>query len=154
MLNKVVLMGRLTRDPEVRTTPSGVMLARFSLAVESDIKGQNGERQTDFFDITIWRKLAEFAQTYLTKGRMVVVAGRLKTDTWEDNSGKRQQKVSVVGENVYFADSKKESAPSNVPTPTSPGTPSYGFNRQAPPQMRIDDDDFTELDIQDEDLPF
>lgn len=155
MLNKVILMGRLVRNPESRITPNGVSVSSFTIAVDADLKGANGEKQTDFFDVTAWRKLADFANVYLSQGRLVVVAGRLKNNTWEDNDGKKHKKVVVIAENIYFADSKKENAAGGYPpsAPTSAGSTS-GFHRQPPAQMRIDDKEFQDLDIPEDDLPF
>lgn len=108
MLNKIIIMGRLTRDPELRRTPSGTAVASFSLAVERDFKGQNGERETDFIDVVAWRNAAEFASKYFTKGRMAVVEGRLQVRDWTDNENRKRRTAEVVAENIYFGDSKRE----------------------------------------------
>ncbi len=106
MLNDVVLMGRLTRDPELRRTNSGVAVASFSIACERDFKGQDGEKETDFFDITAWRNTAEFISKYFGKGRMIIVAGRLQQRSWTDKDGNKRHTVELVAENAYFGDSK------------------------------------------------
>ena len=112
MLNKIFLMGRLTRDPELRKTKSGTPVASFSLAVDRDYKGQGGERETDFIDCTAWRGTAEFVSNYFTKGRMAVVEGRLQVRDWTDKDGNKRRSAEVVAESVYFGDSKKsESTP-------------------------------------------
>ena len=151
MLNKVILMGRLTKDPELRSTPSGVLVATFSLAVESDYKGPNGEKTTDFFDVIAWRKTAEFIHSYFGKGRMMVVEGRLRAETWEDNNtGKMRKNIKVVADSVYFGDSKREEN-------TAPGaTYQTPYSAPAPvPQNSFAQQGFTEVTgIEDDDFPF
>ena len=107
MLNKIILMGRLTRDPELRHTQSGTAVAGFSLAVDRDFKSDGGERETDFIDIVAWRATAEFVSKYFIKGRMAVVEGRLQIRDWTDKENNRRRSAEVVAENVYFGDSKK-----------------------------------------------
>ena len=105
MLNNVVLMGRLTKDPELRQTPQGVSVAQFSLAVDrSYSKGE--EKQTDFINITAWRSTADFVSKYFTKGQLVAVRGRLQTRTWQDQSGQKRYATDVVADEVFFAESK------------------------------------------------
>lgn len=106
MLNKIILMGRLTRDPELRRTNSGTAVASFALAVDRDFKGQNGEKETDFIDIVAWRNTAEFVSKYFTKGRMAVVEGRLQIRDWTDKEGGKRRSAEVIADNVYFGDSK------------------------------------------------
>lgn len=108
MLNKIIVMGRLTRDPELRRTPAGTAVASFSLAVERDFKGQNGERETDFIDVVAWRNVGEFVSKYFTKGRMAVVEGRLQVRDWTDTENRKRRTAEIVAENVYFGDSKRE----------------------------------------------
>ena len=110
MLNKIILMGRLTRDPELRRTQSGTAVASFSLAVDRDYKDQSGENETDFIDIVAWRNTAEFVSKYFTKGRMAVVEGRLQIRDWTDKEGHKRRSAEVVSENVYFGDSKRAEA--------------------------------------------
>ena len=107
MLNHIVLMGRLTRDPELRRTGSGVAVASFSLAVDRDFASQNGEKETDFVDIVAWRNTAEFVSKYFAKGRMAVVSGRLQIRNWQDKDGNKRRSAEVVADNVYFGDSKR-----------------------------------------------
>lgn len=107
MLNKIVLMGRLTRDPELRRTQSGTAVASFALAVDRDYKPQDGERETDFIDIVAWRGTAEFVSKYFTKGRMAVVEGRLQVRDWKDRDGNNRRSYEVIADNVYFGDSKR-----------------------------------------------
>ena len=107
MLNKIVLMGRLTRDPELRKTQSGTAVASFTLAVDRDYKPQDGERETDFIDIVAWRSTGEFVSKYFTKGRMAVVEGRLQVRDWKDKDGAKRRSTEVIADNVYFGDSKR-----------------------------------------------
>ena len=108
MLNHIVLMGRLTRDPELRHTQSGTAVAGFSLAVERDFKGDTGDRETDFIDCVAWRSTAEFVSKYLSKGRMAIVDGRLQMRDWTDRDGNKRRSAEVVADHVYFGDSKRE----------------------------------------------
>lgn len=108
MLNRIILMGRLTRDPELRHTQQGTAVASFSLAVDRDVKGRDGEKATDFIDIVAWRSTAEFVSKYFAKGRMAVVDGRLQVRDFTDRDGNKRRTAEVVAENVYFGDSKKE----------------------------------------------
>lgn len=107
MLNKIILMGRLTRDPELRRTQSGTAVASFTLAVDRDYKPQDGERETDFIDVVAWRGTGEFVSKYFTKGRMAVVEGRLQVRDWTDKDGNKRRSTEVVADNVYFGDSKR-----------------------------------------------
>lgn len=111
MLNKIILMGRLTRDPELRRTQSGTAVTSFSIAVDRDFKGLNGEKETDFIDIVAWRNTAEFASKYFTKGRMAVVEGRLQIRDWTDNNGGKRRSAEVIADSIYFGDSKRDDAP-------------------------------------------
>ena len=113
MLNRIILSGRLTRDPELRHTPSGTPVASFSLAVNRDFKDKaTGETPVDFIDIVAWRHTGEFAANYFTKGSMAVVEGRLQIRNWTDREGGKRRTAEVVASNIYFGDSaKKKSAP-------------------------------------------
>ena len=111
MLNKIFIMGRLTRDPELRRTQSGTAVTSFSLAVDRDFKSQSGEKETDFIDVVAWRSTAEFVAKYFTKGRMAVVEGRLQIRDWKDREGNNRRSAEVVADNVYFGDSKRDGAP-------------------------------------------
>ncbi len=126
MLNHIVLMGRLTRDPELRKTQSGVSVASFSLAVDRDFQNRDsGEKQTDFIDIVAWRNTAEFVSKYFTKGKMAVVSGRLQIRDWTDREGGKRRSAEVVADNVYFGESKRDGA---APGGNSYGGSSYGGN--------------------------
>ena len=107
MLNKIIIMGRLTRDPELRRTPSGAAVTSVSLAVERDYKDLSGERCTDFIDVVAWRGTAEFVSKHFSKGRMAVVVGQLHMRDWTDSSGVKRRSYEVQAESVYFADSRK-----------------------------------------------
>lgn len=108
MLNRIVLMGRLTRDPELRQTQSGTPVASFSLACDRDFKDkQTGEKQTDFIDVVVWRNTAEYVAKCFTKGRMAVVEGRLQIRDWTDKEGHKRRNAEVVADNIYFGDSKR-----------------------------------------------
>lgn len=107
MLNKVFIMGRLTRDPELRRTQNGTAVAAFTLAVDRDFKDKaSGERATDFIDCVAWRQTGEFVSRYFTKGRMAVVEGRLQVRDWVDQNGNKRRNTEVVADQVYFGDSK------------------------------------------------
>ncbi|HHY59741.1 MAG TPA: single-stranded DNA-binding protein, partial [Clostridia bacterium] len=108
MLNRVILIGRLTRDPELRYTPSGVAVASFTLAVDRPYTNQQGERETDFIRVITWRKLAEVCAQNLGKGRLVAVDGRLQVRSYDDQSGIRRQAAEVVAETVRFLDWPRE----------------------------------------------
>lgn len=109
MLNKIILMGRLTRNPELRRTQNGTAVVSFSLAVDRDFKNQAGEKETDFIDIVAWRSTAEFVSKYFTKGRMAVVEGRLQMRDWKDRDGNSRRSFEVLADSVYFGDSRKVS---------------------------------------------
>lgn len=112
MLNKVFIMGRLTRDPELRHTQSGTAVASFSLAVDRDFKDKTtGERTTDFIDVVAWRCTAEFVSRFFTKGRMAVVVGSLQIRDWTDKDGNKRRSAEVIAESVYFGDSKRDADP-------------------------------------------
>lgn len=113
-LNKIVLMGRMTRDPELHTTGSGTPVVTFSLAVDRDTKNQDGERETDFIDVVAWRSTAEFVSKFFSKGRMAVVEGRLQIRDWTDKDGGKRRSAEVIANNVYFGDTKRDSDGSPV----------------------------------------
>ena len=109
MLNHIVIMGRLTRDPELRRTGSGVAVASFTMAVDRDYSSKDGgEKETDFIDCVAWRQTGEFVSKYFTKGRMAVVSGRLQIRSWTDKDGNKRRTAEVVADNVYFGDSKRD----------------------------------------------
>lgn len=107
MLNKCFLLGRMTKDPEIRRTNGGTAVTSFTLAVDRDFK-TNGEKETDFIEVVAWRNTAEFVSKYLSKGRMAIVEGRLQIRDWTDKNGNKRRTAEVVADNVYFGDSKRE----------------------------------------------
>ena len=108
MLNRIIVMGRMTRDPELRRTNSGTAVASFTVAVDRDFKSQSGEKETDFIDVVVWRNTAEFASKYFSKGRMAVVEGRLQIRDWTDKDGNKRRSAEIVADSVYFGDSKRD----------------------------------------------
>ena len=156
MLNHIVLMGRLTRDPELRYTQSQIPVASFSLAVDRDFGGRDGgERQTDFIDIVAWRSTAEFVSKYFTKGSMAVVSGRLQIRDWTDRDGNKRRTAEIVADNVYFGESKRrDGGDTSRPAAPSASAPahrgSYGGYDNVPQGSSA----FSELDDDDGDLPF
>ena len=171
MLNHIVIMGRLTRDPELRRTGSGIAVASFSLAVDRDFgKNENGERETDFIDCVAWRQTGEFVSKYFTKGRMAVVSGRLQIRSWNDKDGNKRRTAEVVADNVYFGDSKRDNEGGNTyggnayggntygsapayggySAPSAPAAPAYGsYGMPSAPAS-----DFAVLNDDDAQLPF
>ena len=149
MLNKIIIMGRLTRDPELRRTGSGTAVTSFSLAVDRDFKSQSGEKETDFIDVVAWRSTAEFVSKYFTKGRMAVVEGRLQIRV-----GPREDVAhglaEIVADNVYFGDSKRDGAGDFGGAPASYSAPMGG--RNAAPMGG--QSDFAEIGEEDGELPF
>ena len=150
MLNRIVLMGRLTRDPELRRTQSGTAVTSFSIACDRDFKSQNGEKETDFIDIVAWRGTAEFVSKYFTKGRMAIVEGRLQIRDWTDNNGGKRRSAEVVADNIYFGDSKRDSAPGDYGAPPAYGAPA---GRGTPASMDTRSE-FAEIGDEDGELPF
>ena len=108
MLNRIIVMGRMTRDPELRRTNSGTAVASFTVAVDRDFKSQSGEKETDFIDVVAWRNTAEFVSKYFSKGRMAVVEGRLQLRDWTDKDGNKRRTAEIVTDSVYFGDSKRD----------------------------------------------
>lgn len=108
MLNRIIVMGRMTRNPELRRTNSGTAVASFTVAVDRDFKPQSGEKETDFIDVVAWRNTAEFVSKYFSKGRMAVVEGRLQIRDWTDKDGNKRRTAEIVADSVYFGDSKRD----------------------------------------------
>ena len=137
MLNHITIMGRLTRDPELRRTGSGIAVASFTVAVDRDFGGRDGgEKETDFIDCVAWRQTGEFVSKYFTKGSMIVVSGRLQIRSWTDKEGNKRRTAEVVADNCYFGDSKRDEGSSyggNTYGGNSYGGNNYGgFNAPAP----------------------
>lgn len=123
MLNEIILQGRLTRNPEMKATASGISCATFGLACERDYKNPNGERETDFFEVVAWRNTAEFVQTYFSKGRMVIVRGRLQNRNWTAEDGTKRTAVQVVAESLYFSDSQPKTNETTNQAQEQPAAP-------------------------------
>lgn len=138
MLNRIIAMGRLTRDPELRRTQNGTAVTGFTIAVDRDFKSQSGERETDFIDVVAWRQTAEFVSKYFTKGRMAVVEGRLQIRDWTDKEGGKRRSAEIVADNVYFGDSKHD----DIGAAANPSVPSDGHS------------DFAEVGEENGELPF
>ena len=154
MLNHITIMGRLTRDPELRRTGSGIAVASFTLAVDRDFSPRDGgERETDFIDCVAWRQTGEFVSKYFTKGRMAVVSGRLQIRSWTDKDGNKRRSAEVVADNVYFGDSRRDGdngGSSFGGNAYSAPAPSFGgYSAPAAPAS-----DFAMLDDDDAQLPF
>jgi len=129
MLNHITIMGRLTRDPELRRTGSGIAVASFTVAVDRDFGGRDGgEKETDFIDCVAWRQTGEFVSKYFTKGRMIVVSGRLQIRNWTDKDGNKRRTAEVVADNCYFGDSKRDSDGGSAFGGNTYGGNSYGGN--------------------------
>ena len=163
MLNKIFLMGRLARDPELRRTQSGTPVVSFRLAVDRDLKDKaTGERSTDWIDVVAWRQTAEFVSRYFTKGRMAVVEGRLQMRDWTDKEGNKRTSAEVVADNVYFGDSKRDGDGGGYSSGYgqggyAPAGGGYGAAPSAPSGFGGSDretDQFAELSDDDGDLPF
>jgi single-strand DNA-binding protein len=156
MLNRIILIGRLTRDPELRYTANGVARTTFTLAVDRPYTNQQGQREADFINIVTWRQLAELCANYLRKGRLAAVEGRLEIRTFENNEGQRIRVTEVVADNVRFLESRSQGASGGSFGETPPST---GFGGPQPfGGMDDDADPFanegTPIDISEDDLPF
>ena len=134
-LNRITIMGRLTRDPELRRTQSGTPVTSFTMAVDRDFKSQSGDKETDFIDVVAWRNTAEFAAKHFAKGRMAIESGRLQIRDWLDNNGNKRRSAEVIADSIYFGDSK----PQDV--------------QPAGHAVNVDASDFDEIE-DDLDLPF
>lgn len=167
MLNRVILIGRLTRDPELRYTPAGVAVAQFTLAVDRPFTNQQGERETDFIPVVTWRQLAETCAHYLRKGRLAAVEGRLQVRSYDNAEGRKVYVTEVVADNVRFLEppsaqaARTEAAPGHAPSYSSysSGAPAQtsrptGASSASEPRERDPFDDGQPIDISDDDLPF
>ncbi|MBQ6117398.1 MAG: single-stranded DNA-binding protein [Oscillospiraceae bacterium] len=150
MLNRIVIMGRLARDPELRRTQSGIAVTSFRIACDRDFKSQNGEKGTDWIDVVAWRQTAEFVSKYFTKGRLAIVEGRLQSRDWTDKDGNKRTAIEVVADNVYFGDSKRDGADRG----DSYGAPSFSAPSGGYSAPIGGASAFAEIDEEDGDLPF
>ena len=161
MLNHITIMGRLTRDPELRRTGSGIAVASFTVAVDRDFSPKDGgEKETDFIDCVAWRQTGEFVSKYFTKGSMIVVSGRLQIRSWTDKDGNKRRTAEVVADNVYFGESKRSSESNSSyggnayggnSSYSAPAAPAYGGGYSAPAAPASD---FAMLSDDDAQLPF
>ena len=160
MLNHITIMGRLTRDPELRRTGSGTAVASFTVAVDRDFGGRDGgEKETDFIDCVAWRQTGEFVSKYFTKGRMIVVSGRLQIRSWTDKDGNKRRTAEVVADNVYFGESRRSNEGNSSyggnayggNSYAAPAAPAYGGGYSAPAAPASD---FAMLSDDDAQLPF
>ena len=160
MLNHIILMGRLTRDPELRRTCSGIAVASFSVAVDRDFGGKDGgEKKTDFIDCVAWRQTGEFISKYFTKGRMIVVDGRLEMRDWTDKEGNKRRSAEVIVNNAYFGDSKRDGDSGSSYGGNTYGGSSYSAPAPAPSYggysaPSAPASDFAMLEDDDAQLPF
>lgn len=164
-MNKVILIGRLTRDPELRYTGSNTPVATFSLAVNRSFTNQNGEREADFINCVVWRKLAETVKNYLSQGSQVAVEGRIQTRSYDDQNGQRRYVTEVVVENIDFVGTKRDNSQSsnqpnfNSQPSTTDATTPYDFSAtSASTGTNVSSDPYTEfgsnIEINDDELPF
>lgn len=144
MINTVALMGRLTYEPELKVTPSGISVIRFQIAVDRQFQAKGQERQADFIDCQAWRQTAEFISKYFHKGDMIALVGSIQTDNFTDKNGEKRKSVTVVANNVSFCGSKSESGNTG---------PSYSDERGNSIDVSYNTDDFEEI-VDDDDLPF
>ena len=150
MLNHIIVMGRLTRDPELRRTGSGIAVASFTIAVDRDFSPKDGgERETDFIDCVAWRQTGEFVSKYFHKGSMIVVSGRLQSRKWQDRDGNNRTNWEVNAENVYFGESRRDSDAGSAANAYEPPSSYSGYGNPAPAS-----NNFVELDDGDGELPF
>ena len=162
-MNKVFLIGRLTRDPELRYTGNNTPVATFSLAVNRNFSNQAGEREADFINIVVWRKQAENVKNYLTQGSQVAIDGRLQTRNYDDNNGQKRYVTEVIADNVEFLGSKSSTNSNNSNNmsqePTSSGPTPYDFgNTPEPKGTNVESNPFADfgssIEISDDELPF
>ena len=153
MLNHITIMGRLTRDPELRTTQAGVSVVSFTVACDRDFGGRDGgERQTDFIDCVAWRSTGEFVSKYFHKGSMIVVSGRLQSRKWQDREGNNRTSWEINADNVYFGESRRDGDSSRDSYSNNTYSGSYDSGRSSAPAPASNT--FVELDDGDGELPF
>lgn len=157
-MNKVFLIGRLTRDPELRYTGSNTAVATFSLAVNRNFTSQSGEREADFINIVVWRKQAENVKNYLTQGSQVAIDGRIQTRSYDDNNGQKRYVTEVIADNVEFLGTKGSSSQAGIQDNSNREEPTpYDFGSSNKP-MDVDNNPFADfgssIEISDDELPF
>ena len=153
MLNHITIMGRLVRDPELRRTGSGVAVASFTVAVDRDFGGQDGKKETDYIDCVAWRGTGEFISKYFSKGRMIVVSGRLQIRSWTDKDEVKRRNAEVVVENAYFGDSKRDDNSQGGNTYAPPASDASNYDAYTAP-AGAPTSDFAMLEDDDAQLPF
>jgi len=156
MLNVAIIMGRLTAEPELKSTGSGIAVCTFRVAVDRRFKGQNEERQTDFINVVAWRQTAEFVSRYFRKGSMIAVQGAIQVRNYEDKNGNRREAVEIVADNVSFTGNKSETGGyqrEDIPLPPAPPEQRRGDAQPAPAYSTAGAADFDEI-AGDDDLPF
>ncbi len=146
MVNRVLLVGRLCTDPELKYTPSGIAVANFRIAVDRSFNNAQGERETDFIDVVAWRQNAEFVNTYLGKGRLVLIEGKLQVRQWQTPDGQRRRNTEVVAEQVRALDRPRE------PREGEPATPGAPRPQQAPRRDEYAEPDMPDFDVPDMDI--
>lgn len=147
MINSAVIMGRLTADPELRTTSSNISFIRFSVAVDRAYQRQGSERQTDFINVVAWRQTAEFISKYFRKGQMIAVQGSIQTGSYEDKNGNKRSTFEIVADNVSFCGSKAESGSGNASAYQTPASQPASYQTGG-------SEDFSDIAAAEEDLPF
>ena len=163
MLNHIVMAGRLTKDPELRKAGE-ISVCSFRIACDRDFKTKDGEKETDFVDVVVWRKLADNVAKYFTKGRMAVVSGRLQIRNWTDKEGNKRRSAEVVADNIYFGDSKRDtqadpfgasySTGAYGAAPAAPAAPAASFGAPSAPAAPAPASDFAMLEDDDDQPPF
>lgn len=171
MINNVVLVGRLTKDPELKMTPSGIAVTRFTIAINRPFTGQGGEKKADFINCIAWRKQAENLANFMRKGGLIGLTGRIETGSYEGQDGKRVYTTDVIADSIQFLESKNSGSGSNAPLPEPPPEP-YGNEQKPPynaPQQKPQQSDVSgwredvskpiasggqSVDITEDDLPF
>lgn len=155
MLNHIVIMGRMVRDPEYRTTGSGISVVNFTVAVDRDFSSAGSEeKETDFIDCVAWRKTAEFVTKYMKKGDMLAVSGRLQIRSWNDKDGNKRRTAEIVADNVYFGASKKSSEEGGYTTPAFSGNNPFAQTTALLEKFTQQQDQFAMLEGEDAQLPF
>jgi single-strand DNA-binding protein len=154
-MNHIVIMGRLTRDPELRRTQDGTPVASFSLAVDRGVAPKDGgERKTDFFDVTAWRNTGEFVSKYFVKGQMCAVVGRIEFEDWTDRDGNKRRSAKVIAQNVYFTESKKSREAALGGYSEAKGDLGGKDDYAEPYSSPVAGSDFSDIEEDDGDLPF
>lgn len=138
MLNRITMTGRLTADPELRNTPNGISVTSFSIANQRNYKNSNGDRDTDFYDVTAWRAAAETVTKYFTKGSMITIDGRLESRKYTDKNGNNRTAICIVADNVYFGDSKNSGQNSSAQTASNDFAPDFSVDKTEEDDLPFD----------------